>query len=103
MNIKNLIPVILTALFISVSSFASNNTDPKNDKEVVKKVNENEETIVGVAASNKNFTTLVAAVKAAELVEVLAGEGPYTVFAPVNSAFDKLPKGTVETLLKPGN
>lgn len=103
MNIKNLIPAILIALFVSVPSFANNNTDPKNDKEIVKKTNQTEKTIVGVAASNKNFTTLVAAVKAAGLVDVLSGKGPFTVFAPVNAAFDKLPKGTVGTLLKPEN
>ncbi|MCL4156638.1 UNVERIFIED_CONTAM: hypothetical protein GTU68_036300, partial [Idotea baltica] len=57
-------------------------------------------TIVAVAASNENFTTLVAAVKAAGLVEVLNGDGPYTVFAPVNAAFTKLPEGTVGNLLK---
>lgn len=60
-------------------------------------------TIVGVAAGNDNFTTLVAAVKAAGLVETLNSEGPFTVFAPVNAAFDKLPEGTVATLLKPEN
>jgi uncharacterized surface protein with fasciclin (FAS1) repeats len=58
-------------------------------------------TIVGVAVGNDNFTTLVAAVKAADLVETLSSEGPFTVFAPVNAAFDKLPDGTVSTLLKP--
>jgi uncharacterized surface protein with fasciclin (FAS1) repeats len=57
--------------------------------------------IVGVAAGNENFSTLVAAVKAAELVETLSGEGPFTVFAPVNAAFDKLPEGTLDDLLKP--
>lgn len=57
--------------------------------------------IVGVAAGNENFSTLVAAVKAAELVETLSGEGPFTVFAPLNSAFEKLPEGTLEGLLKP--
>ncbi len=61
------------------------------------------ETIVGVAAGNENFTTLVAAVKAADLVETLSSEGPFTVFAPVNSAFEALPAGTVESLLKPEN
>ncbi len=58
-------------------------------------------TIVGVAAANKNFTTLVTAVKAAGLVETLNGKGPFTVFAPLNDAFAKLPAGTVEGLLKP--
>ena len=59
--------------------------------------------IVEVAAGNDDFSTLVAAVKAAGLVDVLAGEGPYTVFAPTNAAFAKLPAGTVEDLLKPEN
>jgi uncharacterized surface protein with fasciclin (FAS1) repeats len=59
--------------------------------------------IVAVAASNPNFTTLVAAVKAAGLVEALSGPGPLTVFAPTNDAFAKLPAGTVEFLLKPEN
>ena len=57
--------------------------------------------IVDVAASNADFSTLVAAVKAAGLVETLSGAGPFTVFAPNNAAFDKLPAGTVDTLLKP--
>lgn len=60
-------------------------------------------TIVDIAASNENFTTLVAAAKAAGLVETLSGEGPFTVFAPTDEAFKKLPAGTVESLLKPEN
>jgi uncharacterized surface protein with fasciclin (FAS1) repeats len=60
-------------------------------------------TIVGVAAGNDNFSTLVAAVKAAELVGTLNSDGPFTVFAPINAAFDKLPEGTVANLLKPEN
>lgn len=60
-------------------------------------------TIVDVASGNADFSTLVAAVKAAGLVETLSGEGPFTVFAPLNAAFDKLPAGTVDTLLKPEN
>lgn len=59
------------------------------------------ETIVGVAAGNKDFSTLVAAVKAAGLVETLNSAGPFTVFAPTNDAFAKLPAGTVDGLLKP--
>ncbi len=51
--------------------------------------------IVGVAAANPDFSTLVAAVKAANLVETLSGAGPFTVFAPTNAAFEKLPAGTV--------
>ena len=57
--------------------------------------------IVENAVNSKDHTTLVAAVKAAGLVETLESAGPFTVFAPTNEAFDKLPKGTVETLLKP--
>lgn len=60
-------------------------------------------TIVENASKADNLTTLVAAVKAAELVETLNSEGPFTVFAPVNSAFEALPEGTVATLLKPEN
>jgi uncharacterized surface protein with fasciclin (FAS1) repeats len=59
--------------------------------------------IVENAVNSKDHTTLVAAVKAAGLVETLQGAGPFTVFAPTNAAFDMLPKGTVETLLKPEN
>ena len=60
-------------------------------------------TIVETAAGNQDFSTLVTAVKAAELVETLNGDGPFTVFAPTNAAFNKLPSGTVDTLLKPEN
>lgn len=59
--------------------------------------------IVATAASVDDFSTLVAAVQAAGLVETLQGEGPFTVFAPTNEAFAKLPEGTVESLLKPEN
>lgn len=59
--------------------------------------------IVENAVNSKDHTTLVAAVKAAGLVETLQSDGPFTVFAPTNAAFDLLPKGTVETLLKPEN
>jgi uncharacterized surface protein with fasciclin (FAS1) repeats len=59
--------------------------------------------LVATAASAENFKTLVAAVKAAGLVETLQGKGPFTVFAPTDAAFAKLPAGTVENLLKPEN
>jgi uncharacterized surface protein with fasciclin (FAS1) repeats len=59
--------------------------------------------IIENAVNSKDHTTLVAAVKAAGLVETLEGKGPFTVFAPTNAAFAKLPAGTVETLLKPEN
>jgi uncharacterized surface protein with fasciclin (FAS1) repeats len=59
--------------------------------------------IVENAVNSKDHTTLVAAVKAAGLVDTLSGKGPFTVFAPTNAAFDALPAGTVDTLLKPEN
>ncbi|MCE7071787.1 MULTISPECIES: fasciclin domain-containing protein [Dyadobacter] len=59
--------------------------------------------IIENAVNSKDHTTLVAAVKAAGLVETLSGTGPFTVFAPVNAAFDALPAGTVDNLLKPEN
>ena len=59
--------------------------------------------IVDIAASNPNFSTLVAAVQAAGLVETLKGPGPFTVFAPTNDAFAALPAGTVDSLLLPEN
>ena len=62
-----------------------------------------QKTIVDVAVGSSDHTTLVAAVKAADLVGVLQGAGPFTVFAPTNAAFAKLPAGTVETLLKAEN
>lgn len=81
---KNLF-VIMIALVISVSAFSQ-----KND-------------VVDIAISSADHTTLVAAVKAADLVATLKGAGPFTVFAPTNAAFAKLPAGTVESLLKPEN
>ena len=59
--------------------------------------------IVDIASGSKDHTTLIAAVKAADLVATLKGKGPFTVFAPTNAAFAKLPAGTVENLLKPEN
>ncbi len=110
---------ILTISFIAVLlvMLTSCNTNEKK-KEVVKKTETNE--IVGkgqsavkdsvstanvlqVAMSLPDFTTLVTAVQAAGVEDALVNVGPLTVFAPVNSAFDKLPKGTVENLLKPEN
>lgn len=89
---KKIFALVALAAFTLSSTFATNFP-----------VNTNPPTIVGVAAGNDNFTTLVAAVKAAELVSTLNSDGPFTVFAPVNTAFEKLPEGTVATLLKPEN
>ena len=62
-----------------------------------------EKDIVDTAVGAKQFSTLVAAVQAAGLVDTLKGDGPFTVFAPTNAAFKKLPEGTLESLLKPEN
>lgn len=65
--------------------------------------NESVKDVVKIAVGSKDHTTLVAALKAGDLVNSLANAGPFTVFAPTNAAFDKLPKGTVDDLLKPEN
>ena len=105
----------MIALVVTVSIFSTtsanalfdnvpNETMEINAKSIVPTEMINEDpTIVGVAVANENFSTLVAAVKAAGLVETLNGDGPFTVFAPVNEAFNKLPDGTVANLLKPEN
>lgn len=67
------------------------------------KDDESAKDVVKVAAGSKDHSTLVAAVKQAALVDVLSNAGPFTVFAPTNAAFDKLPQGTVENLMKPEN
>jgi uncharacterized surface protein with fasciclin (FAS1) repeats len=80
----------LAALFSIASATAGNNASASQN-------------IVEVAASAGQFKTLVAAVQAAGLADTLSGPGPFTVFAPTDEAFAKLPKGTVEELLKPEN
>ena len=82
----------LMASMILLSSLATAAQDVHSKKD-----------IVDVAVANGNFNTLAAALKAAGLVGVLKGEGPFTVFAPTDEAFAKLPEGTVESLLKPEN
>ncbi len=109
MKIRNVFTVLLMSSFLVATACVENNKDgakSETDKVTTEKTTDpvaekQTATIVGVAVANENFTTLVAAVKAAGLVETLNGKGPFTVFAPLNSAFDKLPKGTVEGLLKP--
>lgn len=83
----------------SVSTEAQVSTDGEGSAKISDDVSMRN--VLQVAISSKDHTTLVAAVKAAELVDVLATVGPFTVFAPTNAAFEKLPKGTVEGLLKP--
>jgi uncharacterized surface protein with fasciclin (FAS1) repeats len=84
MNIKSIALTLFAAVSIAFSASA-------------------QKTIVDVAVGSKDHTTLVAAVKAADLVTTLQSAGPFTVFAPTNAAFAKLPQGTVETLLKAEN
>jgi uncharacterized surface protein with fasciclin (FAS1) repeats len=101
--------LMATALFMAFTS--CNNTKDSNDQaspaEAVQagqsavQDDQSQKDVVKVAAASKDHTTLVAAVKAAEYVDVLSNAGPFTVFAPTNDAFNKLPAGTVEGLLKP--
>lgn len=89
--------VLAFSMFVGTASFAQK-TKMVGGAEMYPNKN-----IVENAVNSKDHTTLVAAVKAAGLVETLQGSGPFTVFAPTNAAFNKLPKGTVDTLLKPEN
>jgi len=91
MKINHLIPAV--ALFASAVCSINANAASASSKD----------DIVAVASEAGSFTTLVAAIKAAGLVETLQGTGPFTVFAPTDEAFAKLPKGTLEDLLKPEN
>lgn len=93
--------VLFSLFFFAISSFCSAQCGSK-----AKAVNASYNhvgDIVSVAAGNEQFSTLVAAVKAADLVSTLQSAGPFTVFAPTNTAFAKLPEGTVSTLLKAEN
>lgn len=100
-TIKNLFALVVMLLTVTtVAAIDKSEIEKLPFSEIEEQTNK---TIVEVASSNENFTTLVAAVKAAGLVETLSSKGPFTVFAPVNSAFDKLPEGTVANLLKAEN
>ncbi len=94
--------ILRTALFAAIISVSATSAFAANP-EVGGAAMFEDKNIVENAVNSKDHTTLVAAVKAAGLVETLMGKGPFTVFAPVNAAFDALPAGTVETLLKPEN
>lgn len=83
----------------AASTTTPDNTAPTGQSGV--KDDASAKNVVQVAIGSKDHTTLVAAVKAAELVDALSNAGPFTVFAPTNAAFDKLPAGTVDGLLKP--
>jgi len=102
---KSTMLTFTAGLFIGASSLALAGSDcgscSYGDKSMASKSAKMD--IVATAASTDDFSTLVAAVKAAGLAETLQADGPYTVFAPTNEAFAKLPAGTVENLLKPEN
>ncbi len=95
-NIRNFMLCVAAGTLITTSSFAAN--PDVGGAPMLENKN-----IVENAVNSKDHTTLVAAVKAADLVDTLASAGPFTVFAPTNAAFGKLPDGTVDTLLKPEN
>ena len=105
------IPVIATLIFCMYAcNDTSNEAQKASEEETLVgggqsavQDNESAKDVVKVAAGSKDHTTLVAAIKQAELVDALSNAGPFTVFAPTNAAFDKLPKGTVEDLMKPEN
>lgn len=92
------ITVVMLTLFVSQNFVAQEKTKMVGGAEMYPSKN-----IVENAVNSKDHTTLVAAVKAADLVAVLSSEGPFTVFAPTNKAFDMLPEGTVNTLLMTDN
>jgi uncharacterized surface protein with fasciclin (FAS1) repeats len=90
--------VVLSVVVLAVSSALAGNNPTVGGQEMYPTKN-----IIQNAVNSADHTTLVAAVKAAGLVDTLEGPGPFTVFAPTNEAFNKLPAGTVDTLLKPEN
>lgn len=92
------VPMLASALVLAACGETADTTEPA-DAEMTEAVEAN--TVVDVAKGNPDFSTLVAAVEAAQLAETLSGTGPFTVFAPNNAAFEKLPAGTVDGLLKP--
>jgi uncharacterized surface protein with fasciclin (FAS1) repeats len=112
MTIRSFAPLALAAALVAG---CSSNPDPKDATDVAPTPEANsdaeapaadaqaESDIVDTAVGAGSFETLVAAVKAADLVDVLKGDGPFTVFAPTDEAFSKLPEGTIADLLKPEN
>ena len=108
---KNILNYLPLALLLSFAACNNNNektaeattTENLGGGQESVKDDESQKDVVKVAVSSKDHTTLVAALKQAELVTALSNAGPFTVFAPVNAAFDKLPAGTVDNLMKDEN
>jgi len=90
-------------IFLATNNDDKNTTSSSQTQTADSTQNPQKVTIVSVASDTESLSTLVTAVKAAGLVETLQGEGPFTVFAPTNAAFDALPAGTLDSLLKPEN
>jgi uncharacterized surface protein with fasciclin (FAS1) repeats len=105
-RIINLLPAVLLLVFISCNNKPAGETTTATDAaettagQAAVQDDVSMKDVVKIAVGSKDHTTLVAALKQAELVDVLANPGPFTVFAPTNAAFDKLPAGTVEGLMK---
>lgn len=110
-TLPSLAPALLAALLLGCAPAAEEGATPAAASpdvgtaagQAAVQDDESMKDVVKIAAGSADHTTLVAALKAADLVNALANAGPFTVFAPTNAAFDKLPKGTVDNLLKPEN
>lgn len=100
MNVRKFFAVVI-CLALSVMIMGTSMTAQAKKKK--EETDTSKQDIVTIAENDKNFSTLVAALKAAGLTDTLKGDGPFTVFAPTNDAFAKLPAGTVDELLKPEN
>lgn len=109
MNYRFILPALALGICISCNNAADSNTaaaattTTADGGQSTVEDNESAKDIVKIAAGSKDHSTLVAALKAAEYVDVISNAGPFTVFAPTNEAFDKLPAGTLDDLLKPEN
>ncbi|MGB7408123.1 MAG: fasciclin domain-containing protein [Pontixanthobacter sp.] len=97
------LPVLASALALAACGEPAEDTDTVADETAVSDVATDEGTVVEIAQGNPDFSTLVEAITSAELGETLSGAGPFTVFAPTNAAFDKLPDGTLDDLMMEEN
>ena len=109
MNYRIILPALALGICISCNNAADSNTAAaastatSDGGQSTVEDNESAKDIVKIAAGSKDHTTLVAGLKAADYVDVISNAGPFTVFAPTNAAFDRLPAGTLDELLKPEN
>lgn len=108
MNIRSIAPALALSLCLACNNATENQTTAAAETTVdggqsTVQDDESAKDIVKIAVGSKDHSTLVAALKAADYVNVISNAGPFTVFAPTNAAFDQLPKGTLDDLLKPEN